>query len=71
ERNRHLHFPSNDLLNNDKSLMPRPPTSLGLQTDFQLTQAIFLVSRPPPDKKSLMMLLQMFSTLLGNLKKER
>ena len=45
-----LHFPNNAKLNSCNFLTPKPPSSLGKQTESQSTQTIFLKSSPPPQK---------------------
>jgi hypothetical protein len=40
----HRHFVKNDMLNHFMSLTPRPPSSFGLNTSFQLTQATLFLS---------------------------
>ena len=49
--NCNFQFPSSARLNVSISLMPNPPFSFGIHTDFHLIHAILLWSSPPPHKK--------------------
>jgi len=46
-------LPNNEILKSPTLLTPKPPSSLGIQIDSQLIQAIFLLSSPPPQKNVL------------------
>lgn len=49
----HSHFDGRSLSNKPTSLIPIPPNSLGLHTEFQLTQAMLLLSIEPDHKNFL------------------
>jgi len=71
ENRSHLHFPNRAALKVLGFLIPRPPLSFGWHTVFQLTQAIFLSSDPPPHRKRLWMASNLAITFEGILKKEK
>jgi len=71
EIQRHLHLAKSSILNFRMSLMPSPPSSLGLHKFFQLTHDIVLFSFPQPHRNILWILIMFLHTDSGALNRDR
>lgn len=69
--NRHCYFPNRAWLKDSQSLKPKPPNSFGLQITSQLTHVTLRLSSFPPQRNDRIILLHLFMTPCGMLKKDK